>query len=107
MGYKFNVFTGTLDVVGNSSSGGTGVTRVGPTVDRTVPRWAGNSSDTISGSSVVIQDSGAVTAAAYVNTSSIDGLVDVKDGEKMIAPGVEIGSGGVIRLGRGSKLILI
>jgi hypothetical protein len=96
MGYKFNVFTGTLDVVGNSNSGGTGVTRVGPTTDRSIPRWAGNSSDTISGSKADIQDGGAVVAQAFITKKVINDNVTIDSDNVMITDGISIEDGELV-----------
>ena len=74
MAYKFNVFTGTLDIVGSSSSGG--VTGIPPTTIDAIARWADTTGTTIKNSpGTFVQDSGAIEMQAALQDRQI--LADV------------------------------
>jgi hypothetical protein len=106
MGYKLNVFTGTLDVVGKSAGSG-GVARVGPTNDRRITIWAGNSSDSIQNSRAEVQEGGAVQAQAFVGRKEIDGPVSIPSKHYMISSGITIMSTGSVTVDSDSELLII
>lgn len=105
--FKFNVFTGTLDIVNRTSTGGSGVTRVGTTNDRHITIWAGNSSDTIEDSKASIQEGGAIDAQGFVGRKEIDDAVVIPDKHYMIATGITIMVTGSITISTDSELVLI
>jgi hypothetical protein len=107
MGYKLNVFTGTLDLVGSSSSGSGGVTRVGPTNDRRITIWAGNSSDTVQNSKAEVQEGGAVQAQAFVGRKEIDDAVSIPSKHYMISSGITIMPTGSVTVDSDSELLII
>lgn len=106
MAFKFNPLTSQLDIVGTGGSG-SGVTRVGNTTDKHIPRWLGDNADTIENSDALVQDGGAVEAIAYVSNTTIDKEIVVPDTKVMISSSLDIAPGGVIDLGSGSKLIIV
>lgn len=101
MGYRFNVFTGTLDIVDG------GVTRVGSTVDKSIPRWVGASQNKIDGSKALIQDSGAIESQGYITNRVVTNTVTVNNNQSWISPSLEIAPGGIIVLSANSQLIIV
>lgn len=106
MPYKFNVFTGTLDIVNPTSSGG-GISRIGSTTDKSITRWVADDSDTVQGSNTKVQDSGAIEAQSFITNRRVTGTVTVPDGSSWIAPNIEMQPGGVIILEPDAQLILV
>ncbi len=106
MGYKLNVFTGTLDIAGKSTGSGSGVTRIGSTTDRSIPLWAGNNSDTIQGSKATIQDGGAILAQGFITRRIVDDVVTVPSGYSWITPEIELSDTGSIEIEDDTELIV-
>lgn len=108
MPFKMNVFTGTLDLVNNSTAGSGDV--VGPAfaTDKAIARYDGITGKLIQDSpGTYVQDSGAIEAQGFITNSLVSGTVSVKTNEAWIAPGLEIQPGGVIDLASGSQLIIV
>ena len=108
MAYKLNVFTGTLDIVGTSSGGsGSGVTRVGPTNDRRITRWAGNSSDTIQNSQALVQDGGAIEAQGFITSKLITDTITIHGDQVMITSGFSIEPTGELVIEADGELVVL
>lgn len=105
MAYKLNVFTGTLDVVNSGS--GSGVSRVGNTVDRHITIWDGNNADTIKNSQAIVQAGGAIEAQGFITNRSVTGTVQVNTGQTWIAPSLVIEPGAVVVLASDAQLIIL
>lgn len=106
MGYKFNIFTGTLDITGSSSGSGN-VTGIPPTTDKAIARWFGTGGDTIQDSKTVVQDGGAIEAQGFITHRSITDLVVIPPGESWIAPSLELELTGSIELEPDGELIIV
>lgn len=109
MAYRFNIFTGTLDIVGSSGSGSGNVTGIPPTDIRAITRWADTSGTTIENSpNTLVQDSGAIEAQGFITMRNISNdTVTVNDGETWIAPSIEMGPGGIIILAANAQLVIL
>jgi len=107
MGYKFNIFTGTLDIAGTSGGGTGNVTGVPPTTITAIARWADTTGTTIENSLATIQDSGAIESQGFITNRNIFGTVTVNATESWIAPALTIEPGGNIIIYPGGELILI
>jgi hypothetical protein len=106
MAYRFNIFTGTLDIVGSSSSGGS-VTGIPPTDVNAIARWADTTGTTIQNSLTVVQDGGAIEAQGFITHRSVTALVVIPDGESWIAPSLELELTGSIELEPNGELIIV
>lgn len=106
MGFKFNIFTGTLDIV-SSSSGSGNVTGIPPTDINAIARWADTTGTTIENSpGTFVQDSGAVQAQAFVFDRQVINDINVPDHFTMISTDVELISGDII-LDGDAQLVLL
>lgn len=109
MAYRFNIFTGTLDIVGSSGSGSGNVTGIPPTEINAITRWADTSGTTIKDSpNTYVQDSGVIEAQGFITMRAVGvGTVTVNSGETWIAPSLEMGPGSVIILASDAQLIIL
>jgi hypothetical protein len=108
MPYKFNVFTGTLDLVNATSSGSGNVTGVPPTDPRAIARWVDNTGTVIENSpSTLVQDSGAIEAQGFISDRQIFGTVSVPTNYTWITDSLEQQPGSVIVMSPGSKIIIL
>lgn len=106
MGYKFNVFTGTLDITGSGSSGG--VSGVPPTTIDAIARWADTAGTLIKDSpGTFIQDSGAIEASGFIGNRSVTDVLTVPSDYYMITSGLELEVTGSIELEVDSELIIL
>ena len=106
MGFKLNVFTGTLDIVGKAGSGN-GVTRVGPTNDRRITIWAGNSSDTIQNSKASVQEGGAVVAQGHITNKLVTDTVTIQSDHVMLTSGFSIEPTGELVIEADGELVVV
>ncbi len=106
MGFKLNVFTGTLDIVGKAGSG-TGVTRVGPTNDRRITIWAGNSSDTVQNSKASVQEGGSVVAQGHITNKLIVDNVTIPSDHTMLTSGFSIEPTGELVIEADAELVVV
>jgi hypothetical protein len=105
MAYKFNVFTGTLDIVNASSSGVTGIP---PTTIDAIARWADTTGTTIKNSpGTYVQDGGALQTQGFIGDRSITTLVHVPSEYYMIAAELEIELTGAIEIEPDGELIIL
>lgn len=104
--YKFNIFTGTLDLVGNSSSGG-GVQGPPSSTDKAITRWNGTTGNIIEDSLTLLQDGGAIEAAGFITGRTVTTLVSIPSGKSMIAPSLELELTGSIELEPDGELIIV
>jgi hypothetical protein len=101
----FNPFTGNFDFV---NAGGGDVVGPSSANDNAIVRYDGTTGKLIKNSpNTTVQDSGAITATGFIHRNQVDGNVDVKDGEAWITPSIKVAPSGVVKLGRGSKLIVL
>jgi len=106
MGFKLNVFTGTLDIVGKAGTG-SGVVRVGPTNNRHITRWAGDSSDTIQNSKASIQDGGSLVAQGYITNKLITDTILIQSNHTMLTSGFSIESGGELVIEADGEIVVV
>jgi hypothetical protein len=104
MGYKLNIFTGTLDIVGNSSSGG-GVQGPPSSTNGALATWNGTSGNIIQDNpNTNVQGSGAIEAQMFITKQQVTGAVVINQDECAIAPSLNIASTGSIDLTGGGSL---
>lgn len=107
MGYKFNIFTGTLDIV-ESGGGGSGVIGIAPTTDKAIVRWDGTTAAVIQNSpGTFVQDSGAIESFGFITNRNTTGTITINTTESWISPGLEMQPGSIIILEPGAELIII
>lgn len=106
MPYRFNVFTGTLDLV-NSPGGGGDVTGIAPTTLGAIATWADTTATTIQNTNTNIQPSGAIEAQGYITNRNITGTVTVDSNESWIAPALTLEPGSNVIIEAGGELIII
>lgn len=107
MAFRLNIFTGQLDLVNPSSSGGSGnVTGVPPTDINAIARWDDTTGTTIKNSKAFVQDGGAVEAQAYLTNRVIEESVLIKSNFTMLAANIEIEDGEIVIEQDGELLIL-
>lgn len=107
MGYRFNIFTGTLDITGSSGSGSGNVTGVAPTTVGAIAVWDDTTATTIINSLTNVQASGAIEAQGFITVRSVTNLVIINPGESWIAPELELELTGSIELEADGELIII
>jgi hypothetical protein len=106
MPYKFNVFTGTLDIVNASGSGG-GVIGIAPTTPTAIARWVDVNATTIENSEATIQDSGAIEAQGFITQQNVVGIVNVNANETWLAPALNITLTGSINVALDGQVRII
>lgn len=105
MPYKFNPFTGTLDIV--NATAASGVTGVPPTDINAITRWADTGGTLIKNSPhTLVQDSGAIEAQAFIFDREIVNDVTVPNNFTMISTDVQLTTGDIILDGDGELLLL-
>lgn len=106
MGYRFNIFTGTLDITGTTSSGSGNVTGIPPTTITGIARWADTTGTTIENSLALVQDGGTVQAQGFIADRQILNDITVPDHYTMIQTEVFLISGDIILNGDAQLLLL-
>lgn len=103
MPYKFNVFTGNLDLVDDTSG-----FVVGPAsaTDNAIARYDGTTGKLIQNSLAIVQDGGAVQAQEFVFNRQILADVTVPDHYTVFSTDMEIVTGDIILQGD-AELFLI
>lgn len=107
MAYKFNIFTGNLDIVTNPSAGSGNVTGESPTTIDAIARWDDTTGTTIKDSKTLVQDSGAIEAQGFITRTIVNDDVVVHGDEAWIAPSLQLDVGGSITLEADSELIIV
>jgi len=105
MGYKFNVFTGTLDLVNPTGTGD--VIGVAPSTPGAIATWVDSAATTIQNTNTNVQQSGAIEAQAFITNRVVSGTVTVNATESCIAPGLQLQPGANLVIEAGGELILI
>ena len=95
MSLKFNPFTGTLDIVGASSSGGD-VFGPSSATDKGIARYDGITGKLIQDSKALVQDGGAVQTQAILINRVIEDLVTIPTNFTMLVSNVEIENGEIV-----------
>ena len=101
MGFKFNPFTGTLDLVEG------GVSRVGNTNDKRIVRWKNNNSDTIENSLALVQDGGSVVAQGFITKKLITDTILIESNNVMVTSGFSIELDGELIIESDGELVLV
>ena len=105
MPYRFNVFTGTLDLVNTPPTNG--VTGIPPTTVGAIASWADTSGTMIQNTETNVQASGAIEAQGYITNRNITGTVTVNGNESWISPALTLEPGSNVIIEAGGELILI
>jgi hypothetical protein len=107
MSYRFNIFTGTLDIIGTPGSGSGNVTGIPPTTIGAIAVWADTLGTTIENSLTNVQNSGAIEAQGFISERNVNGTVTVHTDETWIAPGLTLQSGANVIIASGGELLII
>lgn len=107
MAFKFNVFTGTLDVVNPTSSGSGSVSGVSPTLPKSITRWVDTMGTVIEDSKTILQDGGAIEAQGFITRRAITDNVKINSGQSWIAPSLELELSGSIELEPDGEIIVV
>lgn len=99
MPFRFNMITGTLDLVG--------VEGPASSSDKAITRWDGTSGYLIQDSLTLVQDGGAVEAQGFLTRRTVNADVSVPSGESWIAPELELETSGSIEIETDGELIII
>jgi hypothetical protein len=105
MPYRFNVFTGTLDLVNNTGTGD--VVGIAPSTPGAIATWVDTNATTIQNTNTNIQPSGAIEAQAFITNRLVSGIVTVNGNESWIAPALTLEPGSNVIIQPGGELILI
>jgi hypothetical protein len=105
MPYRFNVFTGTLDLINNTGTGD--VTGIAPTTSGAIATWVDTNATTIQNTNTNVQASGAIEAQGYITNRNISGTVTVNGNESWIAPALTLEPGSNVVIEPGGELIII
>jgi hypothetical protein len=104
MGFKFNPFTGTLDIAGSSGSGG-GVQGPPTSTNGAIATWNGTSGNIIQDNpNTNIQPSGAIEAQMFITKQQVTGAIVINQDECAISPSLNITPTGSIDLTGGGSL---
>lgn len=105
MPYKFNVFTGTLDLVTAPDEGDI----VGPpsSTDKAITRWSGTTGTVINDSEAILQDGGAIEAQAFITRAKITDDVAVHADEVWIAPALELTLTGSVVIDPDGEIVIV
>jgi hypothetical protein len=107
MAYKFNVFTGNLDLVNSSVASGN-VTGVPPTTIGAIAQWADTIGETIANSpGTFVQPGGSIQAGGFIGNRSITTTISIPAEYYMIAAELELEPTGSIQLEADGELIII
>lgn len=106
MPFRFNPFTGTLDLV-NSAGSGSGVTRIGATTDKSITRWIGTSADTVQGSKTLLQDGGGIEAQGFVTRTLITDQITIGSQQVMVSGGFSVEPTGELVIETDGELIIV
>jgi hypothetical protein len=107
MAYRFNIFSGTLDIVGTGGSGGGNVTGVPPITVTAITRWASLDGTVIENSLALLQDGGAIEAQGFITMRPIINQIIVNPGESWLAPSIELELSGAIEIEENGELIIV
>lgn len=107
MPFKFNIFTGQLDLVGSSSSGSGDVVGPASATDNAIARYDGTTGKLIQNSKTIVQDGGAIEAQGFITRTIVDDDVVVHTDEAWIAPSLALDVGGSIVMEADSELIIV
>ena len=106
MGYKFNIFSGTLDIVGTSSSGG-GVQGPPSSTDKAIARWDGTTGNIIQDSKTVLQDGGAIEAQGFITRRLITDNITIDSDNVMITDGFSLEPTGELVIEADGELVIV
>ena len=107
MPYKFNVFTGTLDLVNAPDEGGEVVGPAGST-DKAIARWNGTSGTVIQDSpGTIVQDNGIIEAQGFITSRDVAQNVVVPSYKSWIAPSLIIEPTGSITIDVNGELKIV
>lgn len=106
MGYRLNIFTGALDLVSSGGSGG-GINRIGPTTDKSITRWLGNSADNVQGSKTLLQDGGGIEAQGFVTRTLITDQLTIRSEQVMVTGGFSVEAAGELVIESDGELIVV
>lgn len=101
MPFKFNVFTGTLDLVSNSGSGSGDVVGPASATDNAIARYDGTSGKLIQNSLAIVQDGGAIQTQGILQKRNIDQDVTVPDNYVWIDQDINMTTGNMTLEGDG------
>ncbi len=101
-----NPFTGELQLIGSSSSGG-GITGPVSSTDKAIVRWNGTNGSVVEDSLAIVQDGGAIEAQAFITMRSVTNPVVINPGESWIAPSIEIAPTGSVVISSDGDLVIV
>lgn len=107
MPFKFNPFTGNLDLVNSTTSGSGDVTGPSSSTDKAIARFQGTTGKIIQDSKTKVQDGGAIESQGFITRRSVTSLVVIPSGESWIAPELELELTGSIELEPDGELIIV
>jgi hypothetical protein len=90
MGYKLNVFSGTLDLTGSGSGSGGDVFGPSSSDDNAIARYDGVTGKLIQNSKTYLQDSGAIEAQGFITNKKITDSVHIGSDQVMITSAFSI-----------------
>jgi hypothetical protein len=105
MSFRFNPFTGTLDIVGTSTSS-SGVTGPVVSTDNAIAVYNGTTGQVIKNSLAIVQLGGAVQAQAFLADRQILNDITVPNHYTMMQTDVFLISGDIILDGDSTLLLL-
>lgn len=106
MGYKFNPFTGTLDLVGTAGTS-SGVMGPPTSTDKAITRWFGITGNQVQDSKAILQDGGGIVAQAFITRKMITDSVDVPSDSVMITDGLSIELTGELVIEADGEVVII
>ena len=106
MPLKFNIFTGTLDIVGSASTF-SGVQGPPTSTDKAIARWDGVTGSFLSDSKTEVQDGGAVVAQGFITRRMLTDSVKIDSNNGMIVDGISIETTGELIIEADGELVII
>jgi hypothetical protein len=106
MPYRFNIFTGTLDIVEATGSGSGNVTGIPPTTPGAIAVWVDTGATEIENSLTFVQPSGAIQMQAALQDRQILNDITIPTHYTMLQTDVYLISGDIVLDGDSTLLLL-
>jgi hypothetical protein len=104
LGFRYNPFTGTLDITGS----GSGVTSNSiPASDKSISRYDGISGTEIRDSKTLVQDGGAIEAQGFITRTLITDEVTIHSNQVMISSSFSIEPSGSLVIEADAELVIV
>jgi hypothetical protein len=107
LAWKFNPFTGQLDLVGSGSSGSGDVVGPASATDNAIARYDGTTGKLIQDSKTLVQDGGGIEAQGFITNKLITDTIVIHANQVMVTSGFSIELTGELVIEADGELVLV